>query len=136
LNSDVHSEIEELRRSGCIPGGSIAVVDQSELIGAGGFGFADLRRGLPATPETVYHLFSGTKLFTAVAVLQPAERELLGLDERVTVLLPDFSSLLEVRLVHLLSHCSGLRDTLRGFLAVTFPPESLPSTGDALSAYR
>lgn len=71
-----------------------------------------------------------------MAVLQLAERGLLTIDDRVTQHLPDFPSLSDIRLIHLLSHRSGLKDTLRGFLAVYFPSDSPLSTAEALSAYR
>jgi CubicO group peptidase (beta-lactamase class C family) len=119
-----------------IPGCSIAIVDESGLRWAQGFGLADLASGMPAAPDTVYHLFSGTKLFTAVATLQLAERNLVDIEAPVTRYLPELSPLEGIRIVHLLSHRSGLADTLRGFLAVYFPGERPPSTAEALSAYR
>ncbi len=134
--ADARSSIEQIRRSAGVPGCSVAVVDDSGLLWSDGFGLADLRRETPATPTTVYHLFSGTKLFTAVAVLQLAERGLLDIGERLPEYLPDFSMLSEVRLSHLLSHRSGLKDTFRGFLSVYFPPDVPPSTAEALSKYR
>lgn len=126
---------EQLSRAG-IPGCSIAIVDESGLQWAQGFGLADLRRGIPAAPDTVYHLFSGTKLFTAVATLQLAERNLVDIEAPITRYLPEQSALEGIRIVHLLSHRSGLVDTLRGFLAVYFPGQRPPSTVEALAGYR
>jgi len=136
LISDARASIEQIRRSAGVPGCSIAVVNDSDILWSEGFGLADLQKRTPATPATVYHLFSGTKLFTAVAVLQLAERGVLDIDERLTAYLPEFSTLSEVRLSHLLSHRSGLKDTLRGFLSVYFPPDTPPSSAEALSGYR
>jgi CubicO group peptidase (beta-lactamase class C family) len=133
---DARSSIEELRRSARVPGCSIAVVNDSGTLWSEGFGLADLQQRTPATAATVYRLFSGTKLFTAVAVLQLAERGLLDIDERLTTYLPEYPSLSGVRVIHLLSHRSGLKDTLRGFLSVYFPSDVPPSTGEALSRYR
>jgi D-alanyl-D-alanine carboxypeptidase len=136
MSPDVHSSIEQILRSAQIPGCSVAVVNSADIVWSRGFGLADLRQRSPATAGTVYHLFSGTKLFTAVAVLQLAERGLLDIEEPVTCYLPEYSALSEVRLIHLLSHRSGLKDTLRGFLSVYFPADAPPSTAEALSAYR
>lgn len=119
-----------------VPGCSIAVVTRDGLVWAGGFGYADLRSGRPATADTVYRLFSGTKLFTAVAVLQLEERALLNLDDPVADHLPGLALDPRLSLLHLLSHRSGLRDTWAGFLAVSIPPEPVPSAGDALKGYR
>jgi CubicO group peptidase (beta-lactamase class C family) len=126
---------EQLSRAG-IPGCSIALVDESGLRWSQGFGLADIRRETRAAPTTVYHLFSGTKLFTAVATLQLAEKNLLDIEAPVTRYLPELAALESIRVEHLLSHRSGLSDTLRGFLAVYFPGQRPPSTGEALSHYR
>lgn len=118
------------------PGCSMVLVEASAPLWAGAFGLADLRRERPATPETVYPLFSGTKLFTAAAILQLAERGLLALEDPVDRWVPEASAARGVTLLHLLSHRSGLRDTLRGFLAVTFPPAEPPTSTEALGRFR
>lgn len=125
----------ELASAG-IPGCSIAVVNASGPVWCGGFGFADLRGRRRATPETVYHLFSGTKLFTAAAVLHLAERGLLALEDPVTEFIPEAEGARGITLLHLLSHRSGLKDTLAGFLSVSFPPEEPRTTAQALARYR
>ena len=55
---------------------------------AGAAGYADLERREPARPDTVYLWFSMTKIATATAVVQLAERGRLGLDEPVTAYSP------------------------------------------------
>lgn len=124
-----------LARAG-VPGCSIAVVDATGLRWSGAFGLADVVRCRASTADDVYHLFSGTKLFTAVAVLQLAERGQLDLDMPLRALLPELDGAGEVTLLHLLSHRSGLKDTLRGFLAVTLPGDERPTSAAALSRYR
>lgn len=131
LRSIVQRELATVGAPGC----SVALVDASGLRWAGGIGFADLRSRRPAAPETVYRLFSGTKLFTAAAVLQLEERGLLSLEDPVQRYVPEAQAARGVTLRHLLSHCSGLNDTLRGFLAVSFPPEAPPTSGEALGRY-
>lgn len=119
-----------------VPGCSIAVVDAAGPIWSGGFGYADLRSRRPARADTIYRLFSGTKLFTAVAILQLEEQGLLDLADPVKRFLPEADIATGVSLLHLLSHQSGLKDTLRGFLSVSFPPDPLPSAAEALTRYR
>jgi len=53
-----------------VPGLSIAVVYDQEIVWAQGYGFANLEEKIPATPSTVYRIGSITKLFTATAILQ------------------------------------------------------------------
>ena len=119
-----------------IPGCSIAVVDRSGTRWSRGFGNADLQHARPADSSTVYHLFSGTKLFTATAVLQLVEGGALDLEADATTYLSDLPRLEGITLRHLLSHTSGLKETLGGFLAICFPGEDAPTTAQALARYE
>src|SRR5690606_17396620 len=101
-----------------------------------GFGYADLRARRAADAATVYHLFSGTKLFTAAAILQLVDGGKLRLDANVSECLPQIAGLHNITVRMLLSHSSGLKDTIRGFLAVYFPGEDAPSTSQALANYK
>jgi CubicO group peptidase (beta-lactamase class C family) len=129
------NQVQRALSEGRVPGCSIAVVDRGGLVWSGAFGFADLAERRTADPRTVYHLFSGTKLFTATAIVQLAERGRLSLDDPLARFLPEIEVGSDIRLTHLLSHSSGLRDSLRSFLAVTFPPDPVPRSAEALARY-
>jgi CubicO group peptidase (beta-lactamase class C family) len=75
-------------------------------------GYRNLERQLPATQETQYALFSVTKTFTALAVLQLAEAGRLHLDEEATAYLPQYGCLGKTTLRQLLAHQSGLGNPL------------------------
>lgn len=136
MTARVSAVVERVLADARVPGCSIVVTDASGPVWSGAFGSADLRSGRRATTDTVYRLFSGTKLFTAVAVLQLADRGLLALDDPVERHVPEAAAARGVTLHHLLSHRSGLKDTLRGFLSVRLPPDELPTSGEALAAFR
>lgn len=119
-----------------IPGCSLAVVDREGIIWAGAFGYADLQQRRPPTPATAYHLFSGTKLYTATAVMQLVEGGALALDAPVSHYLTGLNGVGQVTLKQLLSHTSGLKDTLKAFLAVHFDAEPAPTTAAALRRYQ
>jgi CubicO group peptidase (beta-lactamase class C family) len=72
--------LDSLRTAAEIPGLSVAVVKDEELIFARGFGYADLERQIPATPETPYDIASVTKPISAVLALRLVEDGLLDLD--------------------------------------------------------
>ena len=93
-----------------LPGLSIALVEGDEVRYARGFGLRDLENGLPATPDTLYSIGSVTKSFTALAILQLAERGLLDPQDPVERYLPfDIRPHGEVvRLEHLLTHTAGI----------------------------
>lgn len=98
-------QVEAHRRALGIPGMSTVVIRDGEVLSARGFGHADLERGVPATADTLYHLASVTKTFTAVLVHQLVEQGKLGLDEPVARYSPEFKDNgAQVR--HVLSHTS------------------------------
>lgn len=73
-----------------IVGLSIAVVDDQEIVWAEGFGFADKKKGIKASPDTIYRAGSITKLFTATAAMQLVEEGLMDIDQPLQVYLPEF----------------------------------------------
>jgi CubicO group peptidase (beta-lactamase class C family) len=134
--SNLKAVVTPLLDAAHAPGCSAALVTRAGAVWSEGFGFADLKTRRPAEPRTVYHLFSGTKLFTATAVVQLAERGELSLDDQVARFLPELSAAGDITIRDLLSHRSGLGDSLRSFLAVTLSTCDAPSTKEALSRYR
>jgi CubicO group peptidase (beta-lactamase class C family) len=134
-NTALRAQLASALEAAGIPGCTIAVVDPSGIRWSDAFGMADLRSSRAATTDTVYHLFSGTKLFTATAVMQLVEQGRLSLDDDVRTFVPEASVLPAISLRQLLSHQSGLADTLRGLLATQFPEEPLPTAEQALAHY-
>jgi len=105
----VQAVLDELTGpKGPVPGLSAVVVRGSEVVWAGASGRADLERGEPATPDTVYLWFSMTKIATATVVVQLAERGVLGLDEPVTNYLPELTNREPITIRELLNHSAGL----------------------------
>jgi CubicO group peptidase (beta-lactamase class C family) len=88
-----------------IPGLAAVIVEDGQVLWTEGFGYADLENRIPATPDTLFHLASVTKTFTAILVLQLAEQGKLDLDEPVSHYSNDFKDD-SVRIKHLLSHTS------------------------------
>ena len=124
----------ELARLG-VPGCSLALVDRAGRVWAAGVGLADLSLARPAEAETLYHLFSLTKLLTATAVLQLAEAGRLTLEDPLAAHLPGPPAFAAITLRQLLSHRSGLKDTLSAMLAVRFEGEAADAER-ALSRFR
>ena len=115
---NLEAYFNELTSSGNPSGLSFVVVKDGEIIYNKAFGLADGPGQIPATPETVYHWWSTTKIFTAVAILQLQEEGLLNLDDPVNDYLPFFdvqypsSTSKPVTIRHLLNHSSGLPDNV------------------------
>ncbi|UCF40970.1 MAG: serine hydrolase [Gemmatimonadota bacterium] len=75
--------IEAQRAYEQIPGVSVAVVHDQDLLWSAGFGYADREAETPATAETQYSICSISKLFTSVAVMQLRDQGKLRLDDPV-----------------------------------------------------
>ena len=118
-----------------VPGCSLAVVDRRGIVSSAAFGYADIQQRRLATPTSVYHLFSGTKLFTATAVLQLVNDRKLALDDPLDKYIPGMGRAGNSTIRQLLTHTSGLRDTLKAFLAIHFSDTPV-STAEALSRFR
>lgn len=74
-----------------LPGLSIGLVVDQELVWAKGYGFADLATKRPATPQTLYRLGSITKTLTATAIVKLRDEGKLSLDDPLTRFLPTFT---------------------------------------------
>src|SRR5499433_2146420 len=106
--------IDSQRAYSGLPGASLGVVHDQELVWAAGFGWADVERRIPATPDTRYRIASITKTFTATAILQLRDAGRLQLDDPLTKHLPWFAlpskhaDAPPITIRHLLTHTAGL----------------------------
>lgn len=93
-----------------LPGLSIAIVKDGEVIYSRGFCFRDLEYGLAATSSTLYGIGSVTKSFTALSIMQLVQEGRLSLEDPVSKYIPlDLKSKGEpIKVWHLLSHVSGI----------------------------
>ncbi len=97
-----------------LPGISLGIVYDRDLIWSRGFGFADVDTRVATTPRTVYRIASITKLFTSTAILQLRDAGALQLDDPVERHLPWFRLRgmapdgVPITIRHLLTHTAGL----------------------------
>lgn len=91
-----------------LPGLSVAIVKDEEVVYSRGFCLKDLEYGLRTTPATLYGIGSITKSFTALAIMQLVEEGKLGLEEPVNKYVPLELGEEPVTISHLLSHTSGI----------------------------
>ncbi|MER3501979.1 MAG: serine hydrolase [Candidatus Fervidibacterota bacterium] len=106
----VEAYIFDKMRATNLPGVSMAAIKDGKVVYARGFGFRDVERGAPMTPQTRVGIGSITKSFTALAVMMLVEEGKLSLDDPidkfVSINLRPFGE--PVRVHHLLTHSSGL----------------------------
>ena len=107
------------------------VAKGGEVVYKKSFGWKDLEKGIPASPDDYYILFSQTKAVTTVAFMTLVEKGLVKIDEPVSKYFPDIPDKVvtavhpdgtfdtrpvstPMTFVHLMSHSSGLNAGLVG----------------------
>lgn len=116
--AELEAYLGELVAFGSPPGLSLAVVKDGEIVYHRAFGLSDGPNNVPAGPDSVYHWWSVTKMFTATAIFQLQEQGRLDIDDPVAKYLSFFdvqypsagSQAITIR--HLLNHSSGLPDNV------------------------
>jgi len=122
--------LDDFRNQQDVPGISVVVAHKGDTLFAAGSGLADLENNVPITADTQLYAGSISKIFTAVLTLQLVESGLLELDQTVPDLSVDSPLLHDgVKLVHLLTHASGLqREGDFGYWYTGAFPDSLALT--------
>lgn len=93
---------------GAVPGITVAVAHDGEIVFERGYGQADVEMGVAAGPETVYGISSLTKQFSAALIMRLSEQGKISLDDPITKYLPDYPVQgHHVTVRHLLNHTSG-----------------------------
>jgi CubicO group peptidase (beta-lactamase class C family) len=120
-----------------IPGVSMAVVHDQQVLWAKGFGYADRERKAKASPETIYSICSISKLFTSIGVMQLRDAGKLQLDDPVVKHLPWFDiqqsypDAPPITVRGLLTHSAGLpRETDHPYW--TYPAFEFPTREEVI----
>ena len=136
MDQDLRGELNDAIGGLGVPGAVVAVTDADSAADVLAVGSASLAPARPASADTVFHLFSGTKLYTATALMLLVEQGEVDLDAPVQRYLASLDLPHEVTVRQLASHDSGLGDTLRAFVSVHRAGADAPSTAEALARYR
>jgi CubicO group peptidase (beta-lactamase class C family) len=95
-----------------VPGFSVAVVDGTSIAWSKGFGYSNIERKIPTTPETVYRVASVSKPVIATGLLQWMDRGKFRLDDPVNKFLGNVKIQTKFKeqptFRNILSHTSGL----------------------------
>ena len=97
------------------PSASFAVLKGDKILYESSFGFNDAAGKQATSLESVYHVFSLTKILAATVVMQLVDEGVLSLDDPVQKYLPRFKAKYEdkevtVTILNLLNHSSGISD--------------------------
>ena len=120
-----------------VPGVTIALINNGEIVWANAYGFADVSHQVRMTPETVCRVESISKSVTARGVMKLVEMGKIQLDDPVYLHLKSWEfpesdyDFKKVTIRHLLSHSSGLS---LGTIGLEYAPqEKKPSMREALT---
>jgi CubicO group peptidase (beta-lactamase class C family) len=94
-----------------LPGVSVAVGAGGRLVWAEGFGWADLEKKVPVSPDTRFRIGTASTALTSAAVGLLLEGNRLQLDEKIQAYVPAFPAKeWPVTLRHVMGHLGGVRN--------------------------
>jgi D-alanyl-D-alanine carboxypeptidase len=112
VNDYIKAEMTRQR----IPGLSLAIVKNGQVVLAEGYGLANVELNVPVKPDTVFKIGSVSKQFIATGIMLLVQQGKVGVDDKISKYLegtPEAWSTITVR--HLLTHTSGLVREAPGF---------------------
>lgn len=107
---ELEQKIANLMQKNKIPGLSLAIIKDQDVIYSKGFGSREIHKNLPVTPDTLFGVGSCTKVFTCLAIMQLAEKGKLSINDPVKNYIPFKlgSNDKPIHIRHLMSHSSGI----------------------------
>ena len=114
--AEIEAKTEARRKELGIPGMSLVIVKDDQIIYIKGLGYKDFENKIAVTPDTQFAIGSATKAFTALSVLMTADEGKLSLDDSPKKLLPYFKMYdpdtdKNITIRDLMCHTSGLNRT-------------------------
>jgi CubicO group peptidase (beta-lactamase class C family) len=104
------AKLTELMAEHAVPGMSIAVLVDGQVVWSEGFGYADLENRVPVTPLTVMRIGSVSKTLTAAALGRLIEQDRLDVDAPVQRYVPWFpEKRWQITTRQLAGHQAGIR---------------------------
>jgi len=93
-----------------VPGVQVAILHEDTVVMSSAHGHADVERNVALTTSHLFRIASHSKTFTATAIMQLVELELLRLDDPAGFWLPflDSSPLADITIRELLAHGGGV----------------------------
>jgi CubicO group peptidase (beta-lactamase class C family) len=113
--NQVEAKLKEMMQQLKIPGLSVAVVKDGQIVYEKALGLKDIEKNIPLAEDDIFRIASISKSFCATAIMQLVERGKLSLDDDVSDLVgfkvrnPNFLEK-KITLRMLLSHTSSLSD--------------------------
>ena len=99
------------------PSASFAILKRDKVIYTKSMGYNDANQSQATKTNSVYHIYSLSKILTATLVMQLIEEKKLSLDDPIKKFFPNFNlkyndKNISITLENLLNHSSGLQDRM------------------------
>ena len=139
LESALDSLVPSLLIEKNVPGVSLAVIKNGEIILAKGYGKADIKTNKDVKAQTHFNIGSISKSLTAWAVVDLSEKGRINLDSPVMKYIRKWKfpeskyDLNKLTIRRVLSHTGGL--SVRGYNGQFVPGDKLPTLEESLSGY-
>jgi len=113
FNKQVDSLFSSIYQKADEPGAAVLIMKNGKKVFERCYGIEDITSQKPITPRTNFCIASVSKQFSAVAIMQLAEKKLLSLDDNLKKFFPEYKADFynRIKLRHILSHASGIPDT-------------------------
>jgi putative ATP-binding cassette transporter len=110
---EIKETVQKLMQEGEIPGLSLVILRPEQPDFIEGFGYGEMEKKIPVSPDTIFEIGSCSKSFTALAALKLEAEGLVNLDNSVSKYLPWFyvayeGERVEITLRQALHHTSGI----------------------------
>lgn len=117
------------------PGCAVGVSRNGTLDYAQGYGMSNLEYGVPITPQSVFHVASISKQFTAFSIVLLVQEGKLSLGDDVREYVPELPDLGKtITIEHLMHHTNGLREQGQLLNMAGWRNDDLYTQGDVLWA--
>ncbi|WP_235864016.1 alpha/beta fold hydrolase [Sutcliffiella halmapala] len=135
LSQDFEHATKQLVEKYLIPGTSVALAQDGEVVSSSGLGFRNIEKSLPVNLDTVFGIGSITKSITCIAIMQLQEQGKLSVDDPVVKYLPEFTlkdsiTVKEMTIHHFMTHSAGIPPLSSLYYALRRTMEIDPSVKD------
>ncbi len=113
IDKTISGYMNKLVDNNITPGLQYIILDEGGIIYSKAAGYSDIKNKAPMKLETTMNIFSVTKLFTAVSILQLHEQQKLNIYDDISTFCEDIPYK-NVRIIDILTHTSGIPNPILG----------------------
>ncbi len=111
ISSKIDDYIEHLIERQGIPGVSLAIIKNGEVLYKSNYEYANIEHQVPISDKSIFRIYSLTKPIISVGIFQLIEKGKINLEDTISKYIQDLpDSWNDIKIKHLLSHSSGLPD--------------------------